>query len=158
MTAVDPDYADRIRGEKDKAMADALLTGNWDIVNGGAIDDVCQRDTQEAMFGMLSVFSQFERTLIRERQAEGIARGKAQGKKLGRPVMVDDKKRVEIVNKLRDGSNPSQLSKEYNISRATIYRIRVQQINKEVAAGKTHTLIPEEFGMKEADVAKVVDI
>lgn len=40
MLAVDPDYADRIRGEKDEALADALLNGNWNIISGGALDDV----------------------------------------------------------------------------------------------------------------------
>jgi len=45
MMAVDPDYADRIRGEKDPAMVDALLNGNWDIVSGGAIDDVWDKKT-----------------------------------------------------------------------------------------------------------------
>lgn len=43
MAAVDPDYSDRLRGEKDEAMADALLTGNWDIVSGGALDDVWRK-------------------------------------------------------------------------------------------------------------------
>jgi len=38
-----------------------------------------------AMFGMLSVFSEFERAMIRDRVNSGLARAKAQGKILGRP-------------------------------------------------------------------------
>jgi DNA invertase Pin-like site-specific DNA recombinase len=39
----------------------------------------------KAMFQMLGVFSEFERAIIRERVNAGLARAKAQGKKLGRP-------------------------------------------------------------------------
>nr|BDD43889.1 hypothetical protein 5 [Desulfobulbaceae bacterium] len=45
MMKIDPDYADRLRGETDAQMADALLNGNWDIVSGGALDDVWDRNT-----------------------------------------------------------------------------------------------------------------
>ena len=38
-----------------------------------------------AMLGIISVFAQLERDLIRERTLAGLARAKAQGKKLGRP-------------------------------------------------------------------------
>jgi DNA invertase Pin-like site-specific DNA recombinase len=38
------------------------------------------------MFGMLSVFSEFERAIIRERVVAGIARAKAKGTKSGKPI------------------------------------------------------------------------
>jgi|SRR5271170_421930 len=38
-----------------------------------------------AMFGMLGVFSEFERAMIRERVMAGMARARSQGKALGRP-------------------------------------------------------------------------
>ena len=38
-----------------------------------------------ALFQMLGVFAQFERTIIRERVNAGLARARAQGKRLGRP-------------------------------------------------------------------------
>lgn len=40
-----------------------------------------------AMFQMLGVFAEFERAMIRERVNAGLARAKAQGKKLGRPEL-----------------------------------------------------------------------
>ena len=52
--------------------------------------------TGKMLFGLLAVLAQFERDLIRERQAEGIAIAKAQGKKLGRP-------RVEVPEDIFDG-------------------------------------------------------
>lgn len=38
-----------------------------------------------AMFGMLSVFAEFERAIIQERIHAGLARARKQGKRLGRP-------------------------------------------------------------------------
>jgi DNA invertase Pin-like site-specific DNA recombinase len=38
------------------------------------------------MFGMLSVFSEFERAIIRERVLAGMARAKAKGTKSGKPI------------------------------------------------------------------------
>jgi len=38
-----------------------------------------------AMFGMLAVFAEFERDLIRERVSAGVHRAKAAGKRIGRP-------------------------------------------------------------------------
>ena len=39
----------------------------------------------QAFFGFIAVMAEFERSLIRERTMAGLARAKAQGKKLGRP-------------------------------------------------------------------------
>ena len=54
----------------------------------------------KAMFQMLGVFSEFEREIIRERVNSGLARAKAQGKKLGRPRR-DTPKRLAAIRKLR---------------------------------------------------------
>lgn len=40
-----------------------------------------------ALFGMLSVFAEFERAMIKDRVNAGLARAKAQGKQLGRPTV-----------------------------------------------------------------------
>lgn len=40
----------------------------------------------KAMFGMMAVFAEFERAMIVERVNAGLARARAQGKKLGRPT------------------------------------------------------------------------
>src|SRR5262245_20446064 len=39
-----------------------------------------------AMFGMLSVFAEFERSIIRERVVAGMARARAKGTRSGRPI------------------------------------------------------------------------
>ena len=43
----------------------------------------------KALFQMLGVFAEFERAMIRERIMAGLARAKAQDKKLGRPEVSD---------------------------------------------------------------------
>ncbi len=39
----------------------------------------------KALFGMMGVFAEFERAMIRERVNAGLARARAEGKRLGRP-------------------------------------------------------------------------
>lgn len=43
-----------------------------------------------AMFQMMGVFAEFERAMIQERVKAGLARAKAEGKKLGRPTIGSD--------------------------------------------------------------------
>ncbi|MDF2995108.1 MAG: Resolvase domain [Xanthobacteraceae bacterium] len=43
-----------------------------------------------AMFQMMGVFAEFERAMIQERVKAGLARAKAEGKRLGRPTIGND--------------------------------------------------------------------
>ena len=77
----------------------------------------------EAMFGMLSVFAQFERSIIAERVAAGLARAKAEGKTLGRPP-GRSKKRDRLQGKVRElrkqGKTLQAIVKEVGIAEATV--------------------------------------
>jgi DNA invertase Pin-like site-specific DNA recombinase len=55
-----------------------------------------------AMFQMMGVFAEFERSMIRERVNAGLRRAKAEGKKLGRPT-ISNKKADDIRAALRKG-------------------------------------------------------
>ena len=44
----------------------------------------------EAMFQMMGVFAEFERSMIHERVMAGLARARAEGTRLGRPATVAD--------------------------------------------------------------------
>jgi DNA invertase Pin-like site-specific DNA recombinase len=48
----------------------------------------------KAMFQMLGVFAEFERTMIAERVRAGLARARADGKQLGRPKIADKTERA----------------------------------------------------------------
>lgn len=78
---------------------------------------------QKLMLNMLESFAEFERELIRERQREGIAAAKAKGKRMGRPPRLTAKQQKEIIKKRTQGINPTQLAKEYDVSRGLIYKI-----------------------------------
>lgn len=56
----------------------------------------------KAMFQMLGVFAEFERAMIRERVQAGLARARAQGKRLGRPSIPPAKEQA-ILADLRAG-------------------------------------------------------
>jgi DNA invertase Pin-like site-specific DNA recombinase len=77
--------------------------------------------TGRAFLQMLGVFAEFETNLRKERQLAGIAAAKARGKHLGRRAILSADQKQEIRKKYKDGINPTRLSKEYEVSRATIY-------------------------------------
>ena len=56
----------------------------------------------EAMFQMLGIFSQFERSIIQERVRSGISAAKAKGVKFGRPKRKIGKQKLARMLELRD--------------------------------------------------------
>ena len=77
----------------------------------------------ELLFSILGAFAQFERSMIKERQAEGIAAAQAKGKRFGRKPKLNDRQKKEIRDKRKAGANPTQLAKEYGVSRALVYNV-----------------------------------
>ncbi len=77
----------------------------------------------ELMFTMLAAFAQFERSLIRERQREGIAMAKAKGDVyLGRKPALNAEQVAELQAKAATGAKKTALAKEFGISRETLYQ------------------------------------
>ncbi len=75
------------------------------------------------MFTMLSAFAQFERSLIKERQREGIALAKAKGTVYkGRKPALGLQQVVELRHRVAAGDNKTKLAKELGISRETLYQ------------------------------------
>ncbi|GEM_PF-1397526 len=79
--------------------------------------------TQTLLFQVLGSVSQFERAIIRERQAEGIAKAKAAGKYKGRKAKLSKGQMDEIRRRCGDGEEKKALAAEFDISRQTLYRI-----------------------------------
>jgi DNA invertase Pin-like site-specific DNA recombinase len=73
---------------------------------------------------MLGVFAEFETNLRRERQLEGIAKAKAEGKYKGRPPSIDAAK-VRAMK--AEGQGASEIAKALKIGRASVYRLMVEQ-------------------------------
>lgn len=55
------------------------------VLNGFDFDKKSYNASQQLMLTIFAAFAQFEREIIRERTLEGLARVRAQGKRLGRP-------------------------------------------------------------------------
>jgi DNA invertase Pin-like site-specific DNA recombinase len=76
------------------------------------------------MLSMLGAFAEYERTLIRERQREGIAKAKERGAYKGRKQKITDMAviRALITEATAAGANKSDLAKKYGVSRETVYK------------------------------------
>lgn len=72
------------------------------------------------LFNILGSFAEFERELMLERQREGIAKAKEDGKYKGRIKSVDDMAIREAMKK--DGSSFRKVAKELNVSLSTVQR------------------------------------
>lgn len=73
---------------------------------------------------MLGAVAEFERSLIKERQREGIAIAKTKGVYKGRkPAMTPEQvEALKAQDRERGGKNRSGLAKEHGISRETLYQ------------------------------------
>ena len=91
--------------------------------------------TGRAIFGFMAVMAQFEREIIHERQAEGIAAAKAAGKSFGRPRKEIDKDAFDKLFKRYQQRlvTVTDMAKIMGVSRATVYRqieIRKENLNE----------------------------
>jgi DNA invertase Pin-like site-specific DNA recombinase len=79
--------------------------------------------TGSAMAGMLAVFAEFEREILRERVKAGIAQARSKGKTLGRPKSAA-KKSAEIENLYRrEGLTKSEIARKLGIGRTSVRRL-----------------------------------
>ena len=74
--------------------------------------------------GVINAVAQFERDLLVERTRSGLARARAQGKRLGRPPSLDPAKRAVVIAGLQRGESLSALAREHGTSRQTVMRLR----------------------------------
>jgi putative DNA-invertase from lambdoid prophage Rac len=72
---------------------------------------------------VLAAMAQFERDLLIERTQSGLARAKAQGKKLGRPASLTASQCEEVLRRRGRGDSLGILAKAYGVSRAAIQRV-----------------------------------
>jgi len=77
----------------------------------------------DLMLTILSGFAQFERNIILERQREGIAIAKMNGKYKGGKQKFKSSDKEEIKKLIEEGVSISQISRTMNCSRPTIYKV-----------------------------------
>ena len=73
------------------------------------------------LLSMLGAVAEFERSMILERQREGIALAKAAGKYKGRKAALTVSRPTSFVLVWQRGESVTALAKEFGISRQTVY-------------------------------------
>ena len=75
--------------------------------------------TARLMLSVLGAVAQFEREILLERQREGIAKAKAEGRYKGRPPSID----VAEIKRLSAEMGPAAIAKHLGIARSSVYRL-----------------------------------
>ena len=74
------------------------------------------------MLTIMGGIAEFERSLIRSRCEEGIARAKRKGTQFGRPTRLDAGEKRTIADRYTKGETMEQLAEEYECGVGTIWR------------------------------------
>jgi len=89
-------------------------------MGGTAIDT--SNPTGKLILNVMSSVAQFEREMMLERQREGIAKAKAEGKYKGRKPTARAKTEMVLLAK-KQGLSPTQIMRDLSISKTSYYRI-----------------------------------
>lgn len=79
-----------------------------------------------AMAGLLSVFAEFERDIMRERVRAGLADARLQGKRLGRPPTAIQNA-AAVGTLFRQGVSKSEIARRLGIGRTSVRRLLEQK-------------------------------
>jgi putative DNA-invertase from lambdoid prophage Rac len=79
-----------------------------------------------AMAGLLAVFAEFEREILRERVRAGLAHARQQGKRLGRPPSATHKA-PEAQKLFHQGVSKSEIARRLEIGRTSVRRMLPQK-------------------------------
>lgn len=74
------------------------------------------------MLSVMGAFAEFERSLIHERQREGIALARLRGAYRGRKKSLSSEQQIEVRQRAKNGEPKAQLAREFGISRETLYQ------------------------------------
>jgi DNA invertase Pin-like site-specific DNA recombinase len=76
--------------------------------------------TSKLMLTILAGVATWEREIMLERQREGIAKAKAEGRYKGRPPSID----ADEVRRMKDaGIGPAAIAKQLRVARSSVYRV-----------------------------------
>ena len=84
----------------------------------------CTDAMDRLMLSMLGAFAEYERTLIRERQREGIVKAKERGAYKGRRHKLTDPSVIAqmVADATALGANKTKVAASYGVSRDTLYK------------------------------------
>ena len=120
-----------------RSMADLLalvqtITGPKDQGGKGAVLEFVKEGLRftgdksnpmdELMLNLLGAVAQFERSMIRERQAEGIAAAKERGVYKGSKPKLSEDQVKELLARVKTGEPKAGIARNFGISRETLYQ------------------------------------
>ncbi len=73
---------------------------------------------------VLAAVAEFELDLLKERTRAGLARAKAEGKRMGRPPALSPEVQAEVLKRLGTGEPVSSVARSLGVGRATVIRCR----------------------------------
>ena len=82
------------------------------------------------MLSVMGAFAEFERSLLKERQREGIELAKKRGVYRGRKRALSEHQLEEIIQRVAQGERKSDIARSFNISRETLYHYLRQEITE----------------------------
>jgi len=74
------------------------------------------------LLSVMGAFAEFERSLIRERQREGIALARQRGAYRGRARALDAEQVAQLRQRVADSTPKAKLAREFGVSRETVYQ------------------------------------
>ena len=87
--------------------------------------------TSKLMLSMIGAFAEFERSMIKRRQQEGIALAKERGVYTGRKRSVSDETLQKVKNMVQQGIPLAKAAALNHVSRSTVYRYLKIQTKEE---------------------------
>ena len=91
------------------------------VLDDAAVDTTSR--TGKLVMGILALIAEFETEIRRERQMEGIAKAKAEGRVGGRPKLVTDAVEAEIRKLRKEGISIRKIAAEVGFSKATVQKV-----------------------------------
>jgi len=121
LTVTKPDRLARSTAELLGIVAD-LKARSVDLVvlsmGGGSLDT--RNPTATLMLTILAGVATWEREIVLERQREGIAKTKADGKYQGRKATISP---AEVASLKAEGLGPAAIAKRLGVARSSVYRV-----------------------------------
>ena len=106
-----------VKGLTDKGVAVQFIKENMTFTGEDS-------PMSKLMLSVMGAFAEFERSLIKERQREGIAIAKAKGMYTGRKPTLSNDQAAKLMarDKANGQKNRAALAREFGISRETLYQ------------------------------------
>ena len=90
------------------------------VLSMGGLTLDTRSPTAKLMLTMLAAVAAFERELMLERQREGIAKAKAEGKYLGRKATIAPS---DVLALQAQGIGPAAIARQLGVARSSVYRV-----------------------------------